>query len=117
MTLAEILTSDVSHLRGWRVYEVTPARDQLKSNSLLGRATFDAVAAIETWLEIYNANDFKIRLLTRHVAPSFPPAVPEVPNMNDNWTKLNDKNSLAKLKSMSIIQDTTHTYVCRKDRD
>jgi hypothetical protein len=59
MTLAEILTTGVSHLLVWKAYEVTPARAQLKSNSVLGLATSPAVAAIETRLEINNANDSK----------------------------------------------------------
>jgi hypothetical protein len=60
MASVEILTSSVGHLHGWEVYDARPTKAQLKSNWVLVLVfAFDAVAAVETRLEIYNANDVK----------------------------------------------------------
>jgi hypothetical protein len=60
MASVEILTSSVGHLHVLKVYDARPTKGQLNSNWVLALIfASDAVAAVETQLEIYNANDVK----------------------------------------------------------
>jgi hypothetical protein len=86
----------VGHLLGAPVYEVTPTRGQVKSNSELDLFTQLAVTAASVEMRLQttdNANDFWIILSVATVTAPWAPE-PFVAMMNDNWTTLNDETTL-----------------------
>jgi hypothetical protein len=96
----------MSHLLGWKVYEVTPTRAQVKLKGTLGAFTFSAETAVEAQLEIANEDNFRIILLISIVAASRLFSTPWVAITSDNWTMLMTWTHQFTYYEMSIIQDT-----------
>jgi hypothetical protein len=95
----------MSHLLGWKVYEVTPTRAQVKLKGTLGAFTFSAETAVEAQLEIANANKFRVILLISIVAASRLFSTPWVAITSDNWTMLMMSTRHFIYGVMSIIQN------------